>query len=109
MPAIAPQISAKELKRMGDSGAPFVLLDVREPWEIAIASLPGSIHIPLNEIPRRLKELDAASAIIVMCKVGARSQRVADYLLAQGLSGVSNLRGGIDAWTRDIDPSLAAY
>lgn len=106
---IAPQISVAEFKRLRDSGAGPVLLDVREPWEIAIASLPDSKNIPLNEITQRWKELDPTSAIIVMCKVGGRSQRVADYLLSQGLTRVSNLQGGIDAWTRDIDPGLSAY
>ena len=77
MPSV-PEISVDVLAERLRSQDAFILLDVREPWEIAIASLPGSIHIPLNEIPRRLKELDAASAIIVMCKVGGRSQRVAD-------------------------------
>jgi rhodanese-related sulfurtransferase len=105
----APQISVAEYRRLRDAGTPAVLLDVREPWEVAIASLPGSRHIPLNEIPQRFKELDADSAIIVMCKVGGRSQRVADYLLSQGFSHVSNLQGGIDAWRRDFDPDLPSY
>jgi adenylyltransferase/sulfurtransferase len=105
----APQTTVAELKGLMDAGAPPCLLDVREDWEVAIARLPGSVHIPLNEIPRRLKELDAASAIIVVCKSGGRSQMAADYLLRQGVSRVSNLRGGIDAWVRDIDPNLPAY
>jgi rhodanese-related sulfurtransferase len=106
---VAPLISVAELKRLRDSGAGLVLLDVREPWEIAISHLPDSRYIPLNDIPQRWKELDPTSTIIVMCKAGGRSQRVADYLLTQGLAKVSNLQGGIDAWTRDIDPGLSAY
>jgi sulfur-carrier protein adenylyltransferase/sulfurtransferase len=105
----APQVSVAELRHLRESGAGLVLLDVREPWEIAIASLADSTHIPLNEIPQRWKELDATTTIIVMCKAGGRSQRAADYLLAQGLTHVSNLQGGIDAWTRDIDPGLSGY
>ena len=92
-----------------DSLQPICLLDVREPWEVALAAISGSVCIPLHEIPSRLNELDANSEIIVMCKVGGRSQRVAEFLSAQGFGQVSNLRGGIDAWARDVDPSMAAY
>jgi rhodanese-related sulfurtransferase len=105
----APQTSVAELRQLRDSGGVYTLLDVRESWELAAASLPGSVHIPLNEIPGRLKELDAASAIIVMCHAGGRSQMVADFLLAHGFSRVSNLRGGIDAWSREIDPAVPTY
>jgi adenylyltransferase/sulfurtransferase len=82
---------------------------VRENWELAIASLPGSLHIPLNQIPIRLKELDASKAIIAVCKVGGRSQRAAEFLLAQGYDRVANLTGGIDAWAREIDPGMNTY
>ena len=92
-----------------DSLQPICLLDVREPWEVALAAISGSVCIPLHEIPSRLNELDANSEIIVMCKVGGRSQRAAEFLSAQGFGQVSNLRGGIDAWARDVDPSVAAY
>ena len=92
-----------------DSLQPFCLLDVREPWEVTLAAIPGSVCIPLHEIPARWKELDVKSEIIVMCKVGGRSQRAAEFLSAQGFGQVSNLRGGIDAWARDVDPSVAAY
>ncbi len=105
----APQISVSELQQLRATGGVFTLLDVRENWELALAKLPDCVHIPLNEIPGRLKELDAQSAIIVMCKAGGRSQMVADFLVAQGLSRVSNLRGGIDAWSHEIDPGLPTY
>jgi rhodanese-related sulfurtransferase len=100
------QIDPAGLKAMMDARQEFCLLDVREPWEVAQASLPGSQHIPLNEIPSRLEELDADAEIIVMCKVGARSQRAAEFLAARGFGRVHNLRGGIVAWAREIDPSL---
>jgi rhodanese-related sulfurtransferase len=103
------QITPAELKALMDAGRPFRLVDVRESWEVALASIPGSVHIPLNDIPGRLKELDPGSEIIVMCKVGGRSQRAALFLVAQGFSRVSNLQGGIDAWARDIDPDVPAY
>jgi rhodanese-related sulfurtransferase len=103
------QIDPAGLKAKMDAKEPFCLLDVREPWEVALASIPGSLAIPMHEIPARLKELDATSEIIVMCKVGGRSQRAAEYLAAQGYGRVSNLQGGIDAWTRDIDPDVPEY
>jgi rhodanese-related sulfurtransferase len=98
------QVTPAGLKALMDAGQSFSLLDVREPWEVALSSIPGSVHIPMNEIPERLAELDVESEIIVMCKVGGRSQRVADYLLAHGFARVSNLQGGIEAWARDVDP-----
>lgn len=103
------QIDPAGLKAKMDAAEPFCLLDVREPWEVALASIPGSVAIPLHEIPARLKELDVTCEIIVMCKVGGRSQRAADFLAAQGYQKVSNLKGGIDAWTRDIDPDVPEY
>jgi sulfur-carrier protein adenylyltransferase/sulfurtransferase len=103
------QIDPAGLKAKMDAGESFCLLDVREPWEVALAAIPGSLAIPMHEIPARLKELDAASEIIVMCKAGGRSQRAADFLAAQGYGKVSNLQGGIDAWSRDIDPDVPEY
>jgi len=85
------------------------VLDVREDWERVIASLPGSVHIPLNQIPLRLKELDASRAIIALCKAGGRSQMAAEYLLAHGYGRIANLTGGIDAWAREVDPGMNTY
>jgi rhodanese-related sulfurtransferase len=103
------EVPVQELKRRLDAGEPLLLLDVREPWECTIARLPGSVNIPLNEIPRRLQELGVAGDIVVMCKSGGRSRRAAEYLLAQGFERVGNLSGGINAWTREIDPGLTSY
>jgi len=103
------QIDPAGLKAKMDAHESFCLLDVREPWEIALASLPGSLDIPMHEIPERLKELDADSPIIVMCKSGGRSQRAADFLASRGYRKVSNLAGGINAWSRDIDPGVPEY
>jgi sulfur-carrier protein adenylyltransferase/sulfurtransferase len=105
----ASQVSVHELQAMRERGEPIVVLDVREPWEIAVAALPGSVCIPLGEIPDRLKELDAQSAIIVMCKSGGRSQVAANFLINQGFKSVFNLAGGITAWAREIDPKLPTY
>jgi rhodanese-related sulfurtransferase len=103
------ELDALQLKRRLDAGEPLQLLDVREPWECAIVRLAGSLNIPLGEIPARWQELDAQAEIIVLCKAGSRSRRVAQFLSAQGLRRVLNLSGGIDAWTRDVDPGLPSY
>ena len=92
-----------------DARQTFCLLDVREPWEIALASIPGSVDIPLHEIPARFEELRASGEIIVMCRSGGRSQRAAEFLIARGFGSVSNLQGGITAWSNDIDPSVPEY
>ncbi len=103
------EVSVQELKRRLDAGEQFQLLDVREPWEIALASLPGSIHIPLGQLPARLAELQTDSDLIVMCKSGGRSRRATELLLARGFDRAANLSGGIDAWAEEIDPDLPTY
>ena len=103
------QVSPAELKGMMDANQPFSLLDVREAHEVATAAIPGAMHIPLAEIAGRLKELDARSHIIVMCHAGGRSQMAAEFLAARGFGHVSNLRGGIMGWSRDVDPSVPIY
>ena len=86
-----------------------MVLDVREPWELAIARLPGTLDIPMNEIPDRLGDIPRDRQLIVMCRSGARSLRVANYLLQNGFSSVTNLTGGILAWSAEIDPNLPQY
>lgn len=103
------EITARQLRDLLQQPDPPCVLDVREHWERALASLPGSLHIPLNQIPLRLKELDASTAIIALCHSGGRSRRAAEYLLAQGYSRVANLAGGIDAWAREVDPGMNTY
>lgn len=85
------------------------LLDVREPAELAIASIPGCVTIPMREIASRLPELDRDRPIVVMCHSGVRSRHVAAFLLANGFEQVFNLDGGIDAWSADVDPELPRY
>jgi sulfur-carrier protein adenylyltransferase/sulfurtransferase len=103
------QISPAELKARLQAGEPPTLLDVREPWEIAIAALPGILVIPLNEIPQRWQELDAQADIVVICRSGMRSQNAATFLVRQGITHVYNLAGGMLAWSREVDPSLPTY
>jgi len=92
-----------------EGGSDVTLLDVREHDEVEAASVAIARHIPMREVPGRLDELDRASPLVVMCHSGGRSRRVAEYLLANGFSNVFNLRGGIDAWSTEIDPRVPRY
>lgn len=103
------QIDPAELKaRLERDNRPF-LLDVREIWEVRIASLPGAANIPMGEIPSRLSELDPARETVVVCHHGIRSAQVAVYLARRGFKRVINLTGGIDAWSREADPCVPRY
>lgn len=103
------QLGARELSaRLAASARPLVL-DVREPWELAICSLPGAVNIPMGQIPARLAELPRDAEIVVMCHHGVRSQHVALFLQAQGFDKLCNLKGGIAAWARDVDPQMPTY
>jgi rhodanese-related sulfurtransferase len=110
---LAPEISAREYQELVQqkvSQAGPVLLDVREPWEVATASLPGAINIPMGEIPSRAHaELDPDQPIIVLCHHGARSLSVTMWLRNQGFEHAQSLAGGIDQWSRTIDPSISTY
>ncbi|HTU71226.1 MAG TPA: rhodanese-like domain-containing protein [Candidatus Baltobacteraceae bacterium] len=103
------EISVDELARWRREGKAFVLLDVREPDEIAIARIADSVWIPMREIPARIRELDPAVPVAVYCHHGGRSERVAAFLAAQGFSDVVNVDGGIDAYAERIEPALARY
>lgn len=86
-----------------------LLLDVREPDELARVQVVGSKHVPMREIPARLDEIPADQPVLVLCHHGGRSGRVTQFLRANGLSNTSNVAGGIDAWAQRVDPSLARY
>ncbi|RXS97069.1 molybdopterin-synthase adenylyltransferase MoeB [Silvibacterium dinghuense] len=103
-----PQISATELKQKLDAKEDIFVLDVREPHEYQIASFGGHL-IPLGELPSRLHELNKDAEIIVHCKMGGRSQKASELLAANGFKNVTNLTGGITAWSNDVDPSVAKY
>ena len=104
------QLTPSELQQhlSGTHGRP-VILDVREPWERKLCSLPNSVHIPLGELRARSTELKKESEIVVICHHGFRSRQAAEYLEQMGFENLYNLGGGIDAWAREIDPSMARY
>jgi rhodanese-related sulfurtransferase len=85
------------------------LLDVREPWEVQTAAMPGAVHIPMREIMQRVDELEADAPWVCVCHHGARSMQVAMFLKSRGFATVYNLTGGIDAWSRQIDPTVPLY
>jgi len=103
-----PQITVKELKRRLDTGEDVQLIDVREPYEYQIAQIGGKL-IPQNDVPQRLAEIDANREVVVHCRSGARSQRIAEFLKQNGYSQVANLAGGILAWSDEIDPRVQKY
>jgi sulfur-carrier protein adenylyltransferase/sulfurtransferase len=103
-----PQMTVKELKQRLDAGEDLLVLDVREPYEYQIANIGGKL-IPQNDVPQRLAEIDRDREIVVQCRTGARSQRIAEFLQQSGYPKVANLAGGIHAWSDEIDPSIPKY
>jgi adenylyltransferase/sulfurtransferase len=103
-----PQLTVKELKARRDAGDDIFLLDVREPYEVQIAQIGGTV-IPQNDVPQRLAEIPRDREIVVHCRSGARSQRIAEFLKQSGYQNVVNLAGGILAWSDEIDPSVQKY
>jgi sulfur-carrier protein adenylyltransferase/sulfurtransferase len=101
-------ISATELAERRRS-AKLVLLDVREPHELEISALPHALNIPLGQLAGRLTELDSAEDMVVFCKGGTRSTRALELLVSAGFKKVKNLKGGINAWAREVDQTLPVY
>jgi rhodanese-related sulfurtransferase len=102
-------LTATELKNKIQQGDPLFLLDVREPHEFKYANIANSVLIPLNQIPQRLAELDPEQEIVVICHHGMRSQQAANFLEGSGFKYITNLKGGIDAWSLECDSSVARY
>lgn len=103
------EIEVNELNKKFNNKEDFILLDVRNLHEVLFSKINNSIHIPMNEIPERLDELDQNKEIIVQCKSGKRSAKVCEYLLMQNFTDIKNLRGGILAWAEQIDSSIQVY
>jgi adenylyltransferase/sulfurtransferase len=91
------------------SGAQIELVDVREPVEQQVSQLPGARLIPYGELASRLDELDRQEDIVLFCRTGVRSGRALQTLLAAGFRKVKNLRGGINAWSDEVDPTVMKY
>jgi adenylyltransferase/sulfurtransferase len=104
------EITATELKQRLDNGEDIQIIDVREPNEYAVARLPNSKHIPLGEVLNRMSEIDPARDTVVHCKMGGRSSRAIEALTRAGFEGkLTNLKGGITAWSNEVDPSVPKY
>jgi rhodanese-related sulfurtransferase len=105
------QINASELAAwLADAGrAKPLLLDVREPWEFDKARIAGAQLVPMREVPARLNEIDQEKDVVAICHHGGRSQQVALFLEKAGYKKLHNLVGGVDAWSRTIDPSVPLY
>jgi len=103
-------VTPQELKSKLDAGEPLLLLDVREPEELEISEFPHPYkHIPLDDLPERVHELDLTSDIVIFCRNDQRSRLAAQMLQRMGFSRVKVLKGGINAWSQEIDPSVPQY
>ena len=105
------QISPTQLaRRLEDAQQPApLLLDVREPWELEICRIEGSVAMPMGSVPARFAELDRDRETVVICHHGGRSAQVCMFLERQGFSSVINLAGGVAGWAAQVDPRMAQY
>jgi rhodanese-related sulfurtransferase len=104
------EMTATELKQKLDNGEDIQIIDVREPNEYEIARIPDSTHIPLGQVLNRMSEIDPSRETVVHCKMGGRSAKAIEALTRAGFQGnLTNLKGGITAWSNDVDPSVPKY
>ncbi|MCU1557469.1 MAG: molybdopterin biosynthesis protein MoeB [Microbacteriaceae bacterium] len=103
------ELSAGQLATELEAGVPLTLLDVREPWEARVASLPGAVLVPLDTLESRIDGLDAGAPIVVYCHHGIRSARALELLKDRGFGNARHLDGGIDAWSRLVDSTVTRY
>ncbi len=104
------EITPEDVKSKLDAKQDLILLDVREPWEFETASIAGAKPMPMGDVPSRAhRELDPEEHIVVMCHHGVRSMNVTVWLRQQGFENVQSMRGGIDAWSRQVDPKVPMY
>jgi rhodanese-related sulfurtransferase len=103
------EIDAAELARLRSGPRAYALLDVREPWELAICGFPEALHVPLGALAGRERELPRDRPLVVFCHSGHRSLLATQYLRRLGLSEAVNLRGGVETYALEVDPSMAPY
>ena len=103
------EIEVTDVKRKLDAGENFTLIDVREPHEYQIASIPGAKLVPLGEFPKHLGEFDTEADIVIHCKSGMRSAKACGIMRQAGFKHVRNMKGGILAWSDQVDPSVPKY
>jgi adenylyltransferase/sulfurtransferase len=105
-----PEITATELMQRLSNGEQVQIIDVREPDEYAVARIPNSKHIPLGQVVGRMSEIDPDMETVVHCKMGGRSAKAIEALRRAGFTGrLTNLKGGITAWSNEVDPSVPKY
>ena len=102
-------VSVQDLKTFLDSGVPFCLIDVRQDWEFQLCHIKGSLHLPLDQLTQKLKKIPTDVPLFTLCHHGIRSGQAAAFLKNAGFKDVCNIKGGIDAWAKQIDPSLTTY
>ena len=102
-------ISPKELERKIKGEEDFLLLDIRELYELEICKIPGATHIRMSEIPNRLNEIEVNKDIVVYCHLGVRSLNVVEFLMNKGMSRFINIQGGIDLYARECDTEMQRY
>ena len=109
MPGAVPALSVEDFAALRERAEPYALLDVREPWEVALGALPEALTIPMSALPEGVDTLPADRPLVVLCHLGQRSGQVTAWLRRLGYDNAVNLDGGIDAWARTVDPAMATY
>jgi molybdopterin/thiamine biosynthesis adenylyltransferase/rhodanese-related sulfurtransferase len=107
--ATVPTLSVQDIKARLDTNEPLLLLDIREPHELTISQIRGAVNIPMSQLPARQHEIPRDRPVVVFCHAGVRSARLIAQLQARGYTNLINMKGGINAWSKDIDPSIPRY
>lgn len=107
--ATMPSLSARDIKARLDANEPLLLLDVREPYELTISQIQGAVNIPMSQLPARQPEIPRDRPVVVFCHAGVRSARLIARLQAAGYTNLINMKGGINAWSKEVDPSIPRY
>jgi rhodanese-related sulfurtransferase len=107
--ALALQIAPEDVAAWRMQGVPHHVLDVREPWEVELCRIDGSIDIPMGDVPAAVDTLPADAPLVVVCHHGMRSMQVVSWPRGQGMETATNLAGGIDLWAQRVDPAMRRY